>query len=92
MVIEDLVAVDRLLPLGDRGSRRYVPESVQSDSAAARWQDQVLLLVSRHTERFETADDAGAAVAAGTLGPPISHVLLEAASLTAVSAVLHSPS
>jgi hypothetical protein len=89
MVIEDLVAVDRLLPLGDRGSRRYVPESLQHDSAPTRWQDQVLLLVSLYSDRFASAADAAAAEGSDALESPVRHVLVEATTLTTHTAVVH---
>lgn len=81
MVVEDVVALDRLVPLGERGARRFLPMSSVMDSADPPWHGRVQLLVTLFPEVAESSADAARAYGAGTLGRSVRPVLVDAGTL-----------
>lgn len=91
IVIEDVVALRRLVPLGERGSRTFVDEHVLRDSQPPAWHGEVHLLVSLHPDRFDSPASAHAAADAAALREPVAGVCVPAVALTAGRAELHRP-
>lgn len=87
LIIDHVVALGELLPLGDRGSRSFIDEATARDSVEPRWSGEVQLLVRLHLARFATAQAAQAAYAAGELDPPVTGVVVSAGRLTHSRAV-----
>lgn len=91
MTVEELVALDRLLPLGVRGERAFVPASAVMDSADPPWHGSVQLLVTLYLDVHPSDGDAIEAQRSGTPGPSVRPVLVDAGSLPATTVLVEPP-
>jgi len=87
--IEDVVALERLLPLGPRDSASLVPQGDLLDSAPPAYLDEVHLLVTVFDDVFSTAEEAAAAVEAGRLGGVQAPACVPAGRYTPANARIH---
>jgi len=90
ILVQDVIALRRLMPFGERGSRRFVGEDLLRDSVAPAWAGEVHLLVRLFDSRFATAEEAGTAARSGQLGAATSDVCLDAARLTTGNSRLYN--